>query len=152
MIEYLKLMARQKLAPKRILNAVLLLCIAFTLLSNIWMVGRKVDQTLSYLKEIPRMRHEMAQLRSEKDATRDSLRLFRVESSRNFRQVAENLDQMDNRISNTNNSVKSELKKINEYFILLSSSNAEIKQMLILKKESDNLMLEQLFPSRYVLK
>jgi hypothetical protein len=147
--QYLRLFISRKLLPAKVMNHFVILVFAYTLLSNIWVVGRKVDQSISYLEEIPRLRKELADLKYEKDATRDSLRLFRNETATNFKQVAGNLEQMDNRISHTNHSVKNELKRMNDYFILLSSSNEEIKRMLLIKKENDNLLFEQLFSSMH---
>jgi hypothetical protein len=148
MIEHLKLLAKRNLAPKRLVNAAIIMSFAFALLTNIWSVGHKVDETLSYLKEIPKLRHELAQLRHEKDATRDSLRFFRMETSAHFMALETNLGLLNGRITGTNQNVKMEFKKMNDYLIVIGSDNAEIKRLLMIKKENDNALLDQLFTFR----
>jgi hypothetical protein len=126
--------------------------LSFSVITKIWTIGRKVDETLAYLQDIPTLQKELVELKHEKNAASDSLRHFRLEVAGSFRQVATNLDEMDGRIGQTNASVKMELKKINEYFLLLSSSNEEIKKMLLIKKENDKLLFEQIFPTGYAIK
>lgn len=148
-LQYLKLFTGRKVIAPRLVNLIVWISFTYVLLSNIWNVGRKVDETLSYLEEIPHLRQELVVLKQEKASSGDSLRLFRVEVANNFRNVASNLDQMDERIRQTNQSVKTELKRMNDYFILLSYTNEEIKRMLMIKKDNDNMLYDQLFPSGY---
>jgi hypothetical protein len=145
MIEYLKLFAKRNLVPKKIVNAIIIVSFAYALLSNIWSVGRKVDHTLAYLKEIPKLRQEVALLRTEKEAVRDSLLLFRMETVAHFTALEANISQLDGRVTGTNQNVKNEFKRMNDYLLVIGSGNAEIKRLLMLKKESDNVFLDQLF-------
>jgi cell division protein FtsB len=145
MIEHLKLFAKRNLMPKRLLNFVLILSFTVSLFSSIWAVGRKVDKTLSYLDEIPKLTKEVAMLRNEKDATRDSIRVLRYETSEHLSVIRTEFSQVDNRITCTNQNVKMELQKMNDYLLVLSENNAELKRLLLLKKDSDNRLFEHLF-------
>ncbi|PWD98801.1 hypothetical protein [Marinilabilia rubra] len=147
LFQHIRLITNSTLFSARTMNLLVVCILSFSVITKIWTIGRKVDNTLAYLQAIPSLQAELSELRHEKNANSDSLLLFRSEVAGSFRQVAGNLEQMDGRITHTNASVKMELKKMNEYFILLSSSNEEIKRMLMIKKENDKLLFEQIFPT-----
>ncbi|WP_010664016.1 hypothetical protein [Marinilabilia salmonicolor] len=147
LIQQIRLITGSSLFSARMMNLLVAAILSFSVITKIWTIGRKVDETLAYLQDIPTLQKELVELKHEKNASTDSLRQFRIEVAGNFRQVATNLDEMDGRIGQTNASVKMELKRMNEYFILLSSSNEEIKKMLLIKKENDQMLYEQIFPT-----
>lgn len=147
MFDYLKLFAKRNLIPKRIVNFVLIVSFAGTVLINLFQVGRKIDTSLAYLQEVPKISRELAQLKNEKDATRDSLLMLRHEVRGNFNAMANRFTDVETRITSTNQSVKCEFKKMNDYFVILSSSNSEIKRLMTIKKETDNLLYDQMFPT-----
>jgi len=152
LIQQIRIITGSSLFSARMMNLLVAGILSFSVITKIWTIGRKVDETLAYLQDIPTLQKELVELKHEKNAASDSLRHFRQEVAGSFRQVANNLDEMDGRIGQTNASVKMELKKINEYFLLLSSSNEEIKKMLLIKKENDKLLFEQIFPTGYATK
>lgn len=147
MLDYLKLFAKRNLIPKRIVNFVLIVSFASTILINLFQVGRKIDTSLSYLQEVPKISKELALLKIEKFATRDSLIRLRHEVRGNFSTMANRFTDVETRIKSTNQNVKCEFKKVNDYFVILSYSNAEIKRLMLMKKETDNILYDQMFPT-----
>lgn len=152
MYDYLKQFAKRNLIPKRVANFLFVASFVVTVLINLFKIGKTVETSLSYLQQVPAIRSELVQLKQERTALRDSLCMFRNDMMAETQALSTRMDGLDDRIGTTNQSVKVEFKKMNDYFIILSSSNAEIKRLMMIKKETDNILYEQMFPSNYSFK
>lgn len=141
-------MAKRHLVPPKLINAAILVSFALTLLTSIWTVGRKVDQTLTYLNEIPKLSMEVSKLNDDKKATQQSIQLLRYETSEHLSLIRTEFSQVDTRVTNTNLNVKMELQKVNDYLLLLCENNAELKRMIMLKKDNDNRLFDHLFSQK----
>jgi len=70
LIQQIRIITGSSLFSARMMNLLVAGILSFSVITKIWTIGRKVDETLAYLQDIPTLQKELVELKHEKKTQR----------------------------------------------------------------------------------